>query len=853
MRRTLALLLLLVPALAPAAAAQAAARATAAPPPSIAAATLRGAPPVVDGRLDDAAWQEASAATAFVQRAPNPGAPASQRTEVRVLVGAGAVYVSARMFDQPDSVAAQLSRRDAGGTYSDWAYVMLDSDDDNRSAFAFAVNPLGVQRDFIQQEDGGSDEGWDAVWEGKARKDSLGWTAEFRIPLSQLRYTEGARAWGVNFRRDIARREEVAYWAPIPPDAAGHVSRYGVLTGTEGIPGARRLEVQPYAVTRMTRAPGDGSDPFYNTNDVAASGGFDFRYGPSSALTLSGTVNPDFGQVEADPSQVNLTAFETFFPERRPFFVEGSDIFDFGLGGDAGQLFYSRRIGAAPHGGAPGEARFTDIPQRTTILGAAKLSGKTANGWSLGVMNALTASEDATYITADGTRHSAPVEPLTDFGVMRVIRDFRGGESAVGGILTTVRRSLQGDGLDFLHTAAYTGGVDWRHRFGGGDYAVTGYAVGSRVEGSADAIALTQQRPGRYFQRPDAENLEFDPTRTSLMGMVGNLEVKKIGGGHWRWEAGGRVVTPGFEANDVGFQPKADVVSHFGTVEYLEFNPGKVFRNWHLLLHEGANWTTAGERTDASTFLYANAQLKNYWTLTGVVQRNLAGLSTSDLRGGPALALPGENSAQLVVQSDARRAVGGSVYGLLARQDEGLGHTTIVGGSLTARPSPRVDLSLEPQVVLYETAQQYLTQGSQPGGMGYYFGRMKQTTTALTARLSYTFSPTLSLQFYGSPFISAGAFSDYTQVTNSRARRFADRFTPAEVEFNPDFNVKQFRSNAVLRWEYRPGSTMFVVWNSGLDDYTNDGTYAFGRDFRRLAQGDATNTLLVKFSYWFGL
>ena len=845
--RTLVLLALALPALAPAAAAQQPAGRT------LPAVLLRGAAPVVDGRLDDAAWADAPLADGFVQRQPEPGAPASRATEVRVLYGEGAVYVAARMFDHPDSVAAQLSRRDAGGTYSDWMYVLLDSDDDNRSAFGFAVNPRGVQRDFILHEDGGRDESWDAVWTVRARIDSLGWTAEFRIPLSQLRYSAGGERWGVNFRRDVARREEVAYWSPIPPDAAGHVSRFGTLTGTDALAGSRRLEVQPYGVTRMTRASGSAADPFYSSRDMAASGGFDFRYGPSSSLTLSGTVNPDFGQVEADPSQVNLTAFEAFFPERRPFFVEGSDIFDFDFGGDAGKLFYSRRVGAAPRGGVPGDAVYADLPQRTTILGAAKLSGKTAGGWSLGVLNALTASEHAWYVGEDGTRRRVAVEPLTDFGVARAIRDFRGGGSAVGGIVSAVHRSLGDEGLDFLHQAAYAGGMDARHRFGGGNYLVTGYLVGSRVEGSPEAISRTQRRTGRYFQRPDAEHLEFDPARASLSGVIADLEVKKVGGGHWRWEAGGRVVTPGFEVNDVGFQPHADLLTHFGTVEYVQFNPGPVFRNWHLLFHEGANWTTAGERVESSAFVYANAQLRSHWTLTGVVQRSMAGLSTSELRGGPALATPGENGVQFAVQSDTRRKVRGSAFAVVARLDEGLGHTYMAGGSLTARPSPRVDVSLEPQLVLYETPAQYLARAGEPGAHRYHFGRMEQTTTVLTARVAYTFSPTLSFQFYGSPFISAGAFSDFVQVRDPRAARFADRFEPAEAPADPDFNVKQFRSNAVLRWEYRPGSTLFVVWNAGLDDYALDGSYALGRDVGRLARGEGTNTLLVKLSYWFGL
>ncbi|MBW3656546.1 MAG: carbohydrate binding family 9 domain-containing protein, partial [Gemmatimonadetes bacterium] len=675
---------------APALAAQDPARPAAAspgPPLALAAQPAGGTLPLIDGRLDEAVWQSASAATGFVQRAPVPGAPAPERTEVRVVYGDDALYVAARMFDRPDSVAAQLSRRDMGGTYSDWLFVLLDSDDDNRSAFAFGVNPRAVQRDFILAEDGGRDESWDAVWTARTRTDSLGWTAEFRIPLSQLRYTAGAPTWGVNFRRDVARRAEVSYWAPIPPNSPGFVSRFGDLTGLQSVASSTRLEVQPYVVSRVTRAPGDGANPFYSPNEVQASGGFDFRYGLSSNFTLSGTVNPDFGQVDADPSEVNLTAFETFFSERRPFFVEGSSIFDFRLGGSAGQLFYSRRAGARPSGGVPSTAAFSDVPEGTTILGAVKLSGKTAGGWSVGAMNVVTAAEEATYVTREGARGTAPVQPLTNFGVARVIKDFNRGGSALGAIFTSVHRDLEEDSpLSFLRSSAYTGGLDGRHRFGGGNYEVSGYAVTSLLQGSERAIRSTQRRAGRYFQRPDARHLEYDSTLTSLGGSVLNVEVEKIGGSNWRWEMGGRAVSPGFEANDAGYQPQADVVSQFGTLEYQQPRPGRHFRHWRVRLQEGASWSTGRERLATSGQLYGNAQLNNFWSVTAIVQRVFPGLSTSELRGGPALATPGAYVMQAAVTSDPRKPLVGTGFGVLSLSDEEDGRQATVGTAFAARP-----------------------------------------------------------------------------------------------------------------------------------------------------------------------
>ncbi|MBW3656463.1 MAG: carbohydrate binding family 9 domain-containing protein, partial [Gemmatimonadetes bacterium] len=714
---------------------------------SLAAMPAGNTLPVVDGRLDDPAWASAPVATGFVQRGPEPGAAAPEKTELRVLYSSDALYVSARMYDDPDSVAAQLSRRDMGGTYSDWVFVLLDSDDDNRSAFAFGVNPREVQRDFILAEDGGRDDSWDAVWTARAQFDSLGWTAEFRIPLSQLRYNAGTPNWGVNFRRDVARRTETSYWAPIPPDAAGFVSRFGDLTGLDGVAMSTRLELQPYAVTRLTRAPGDGANPFYSSNEFKTSGGFDFRYGLTSKLTVSGTVKPDFGQVEADPSEVNLTAFETFLPERRPFFVEGANIFNFGLGGGIGQLFYSRRVGTRPRGVVPGDAEFSDMPQNTTILGAVKLSGKTAGGWSVGAMNVVTAREEATYVRQDGSRATAPVEPLTNVGVARVIKDFNRGGSALGAIFTSVHRDIDEDSpLTFLRHSAYAGGVDGRHRFGGGNYEVSGYAVTSLVQGSERAIQSTQRRAGRYFQRPDADHLEYDPELTSLSGSVLNLEVERIGGSNWRWELGGRAVSPGFEVNDAGYQPSADVVSQFGSLEYQQARPGRHFRHWRVQLQEGASWTTGRERLTTSTNLYGTAQLKNFWSVTAVAQRVFQGMSTSELRGGPALVTPGAYVAQASVTSDPRKPVVGTGYGVASLSDDG-GRLVALGTAFAVRPSPRVEFSLEPQVNWLGRPAQYLSQTAVEGSTNYYFSRLEQTTASLRARLSYTFSPTLSLQF----------------------------------------------------------------------------------------------------------
>jgi hypothetical protein len=847
------LLVLLLAAL-PAGAQQRAQGAPQAPPPVLGAVRLSGAPPTLDGRLDDAAWAEAPAATGFVQRRPNAGAAATAPTEVRVLYTPGALYVGARMSDRPDSIAAQLARRDASSIYSDWVYVMLDSDDDNRSAYVFAVNPRNVQRDYILAEDGSGDAKWDAVWEVKTAVDSAGWTAEFRIPMSQLRFDPRQASWGVNFSRTIARREEDDYWAPTPPDAAGFVSRFGVLANLSGLSNPARLELRPYAMSRLTRAPGDSGNPFYSRNEPTASAGLDLRYSLTPSFTLTATVNPDFGQVEADPSEVNLTAFETSFPEQRPFFVEDARIFQFNMGGAAGQLFYPRRIGARPRGSVPSGAVFSDVPDGTTILGAAKVSGKTSNGWTLGFMDALTGRESARYTDADGNVLDVPVEPLTNYAVGRVMRDFNRGGSALGGIVTLVNRRLDGPELDFMRSSALTGGVDGRHRFGGGNYELSGYMVGTRISGSPASILSVQRNSGHYFQRPDAPHLELDSAATSLSGFVGNLEIEKIGGGNWRWEAGLRGRSPGVEINDFGFQNQTDRVEEYTGLEYEVYKPGRIFRSWSVGTYQRTQWTFGRERVATNASVTGSFQLrKNLWAGNVELGRDAAGLSTSELRGGPALVLPGRSYFSASLQGDRRQRLSWVVAANGAVQDQTDGRNLSLATQLDLRASPRVHLSLTPSIAWNQVAAQYIRQSTDAEGVRhYYFGSLDQTTAALTARLSYTLTPRLSLQFYGQPFISAGRYDDPMEVADPRGESFAERFIPATVASLPDFNVKQFRSNAVVRWEYRPGSTLFVVWNSAMSDQAPDGSFRLVDDVRTLFGSEGTNTLLVKLSYWFG-
>ncbi|HEU0053580.1 MAG TPA: DUF5916 domain-containing protein [Longimicrobium sp.] len=645
------------------------------------AARLTGQAPKLDGVLDDAAWAQATAFTDFVQRTPNPGQPSTLRTEAKVLYDDAALYVAVRAFDpHPDSIQAPIGRRDLAGISSDWVHVMVDSYNDKRTAFRFSVNAAGVQKDAFHSNDTNEDLGWDAVWESAARVDGEGWVAEYRIPLSQLRFsassTDGGGAgqvWGLNVSREIARKSEVSDWAAIRPDRPGFVSQFGELQGMAGLRSVRRLEVLPYTVARVTRAPEPGNDdPFYHRNDPFGSVGADLKYGLTSNLTLTATINPDFGQVEADPSEVNLSGFESFFAERRPFFTEGSDIFRFDIGfpyfvRSTGfrndQPFYSRRLGRAPQAGNPGGFDFYDRPLATTILGAAKVSGKTSTGWSIGILDALTGEESVRYM--DGARErTAPVEPLTNYFVGRAIKDFNGGNSAVGGIVTATHRDTPDDPrLAFLTDAAYLVGLDLRHRFGKGSYELRGSVLGTNVQGGEDAIAGIQLRQGHLFQRPDADHLEFDPTRTSLSGWLADVKVEKVGGGYLRGGLYAHARSPGLEMNDVGFERSTDWILQGAWVGWNHFDASGPFRRWDVNFNAWNGNSFGGEHLTTGFNVNGSFNLKNNWGAWFGSDNELEALRADILRGGPAMTGPAYSSFNAGFFSDGRRRLSGEIYG----------------------------------------------------------------------------------------------------------------------------------------------------------------------------------------------
>ncbi len=876
-----------LPGQSPEKAAVATAAGTRAAPPSLPAHRLGGAEPRIDGLLDEADWAAAAVARDFVVFEPDEGARPSQRTEVRVLYGAEAIFVGIRAFDSaPDSIVAQLARRD-DRPHSDWVDVVIDSYHDRRTAFRFGVNPAGVKSDGYMYDDVQEDDAWDAVWEVATQTDEEGWTAEFRIPYSQLRFDGAARqTWGINFARFVARHMERSLWAPISKGDGALVSRFGELEGLRDLSPPARVEVMPYSLLRMEAAPGSAADPFHDPRDLSSAAGADVKYGITTDLTLDLTINPDFGQVEADPAQVNLTAFETFLPERRPFFAEGSNIFAFrfseGDGDMASEgLFYSRRIGRAPRGRARGAA-YADAPERTRILGAAKLSGKTRSGWSIGLLHALTAQENAQTADASGPLGDQLVEPAGHHGMARLVRDFRDGRSAVGVISTWTARDRSGAAALDLHDRAYTGGIDARHRFGDDRFMFQGYLLGSTVRGSAEAVARTQRSPARYFQRPDAGHTEFDPGRTSLGGWAASALFGKLAGGFWRFAGGGMARSPGFDSNDLGFMRETDFVSPFVWVAYQHYQPTEHLRSWSVNFNAWTPYSLGGEAFQKGANVNGNVTFKNFWGAYAGAMRESSGLSNASLRGGPMLRRDPSWGGWFGMWTDSRKALqveAGGNWGVNPDTDS---HRFGADGNLRWRPSSRATISAGPFVNWTDEGVQWVGRFPVAGDSDladtgleandYLFGRLNQTTAGLTARADWTFSPTLSLQLYAQPFVSAGRYDDFRRVEEPRAERFADRFAPVgtradgegslladidgdgseEAFRRPDFSFKQLRSNAVLRWEYRPGSTLFVVWSQGRDHYSRDGAFSFRNDLGTLFDQPGSDVFMVKLSYWLG-
>jgi hypothetical protein len=840
----------------------------------------------VDGRLNDRAWASAEAITEFTQLEPHEGQPATERTEVRILYDDDAIYVGAWMFDSdPRGVRTQLARRDAF-TQADLLEVAFDSYHDHVSSFVFGVNPSGVKNDQMVGQDGYSyDEGWDPVWEAAARQDSLGWTAELRIPFSQLRFSNaGRQTWGVNLFRRIQRKAERVRFAWSPQSDRGFASFFAHLHGLEGLPQPRRLELLPYVTAREARIdPGVVNNPFNDGSRELGAAGLDLKYGVTSGLTLDATFNPDFGQVEADPAFVNLSAFEQFFEERRPFFIEGADIFRFG----GQQFFYSRRVGRSPQGSADSRSGYVHQPENATILGAGKLSGRMGK-WSLGLLEALTAAEYAVVDSA-GVRFRDQVEPFTNYLVARGKRDLRGGSDQLGFMVTAVNRKLDDTRLDFLRRGAYALGFDFGHRFGNNAYNLSGSVGLSRIEGDTLAIQGAQRSSARYYQRPDADYVEYDPGRTALSGWAASVNLSKEAG-TYQFGVSGVAEAPGFELNDAGFFGSADDLEAFAYLNRRWTKPGKVFKYAFLGNNAGATYNFGGVRTGGWYNFNAFGQFLNNWGADAHFNINFRRLDDGLTRGGPLAQAPRSMAVSGGISTDSRKPINlfvGSHYSWNEIGGWGYG----VFSSLNLRPTPGISVSVGPELFSSRSILQYVSAqddatATATFGRQYVFAEVLQKTLDLTTRLNVTFTPALSLQLYAQPFVATGDYDGFKELAQPRSLdhvvygeapgstlrcfdgndvELACGSAPAPAYYlgdpdgagprasarvdNPDFGSRSLRGNAVLRWEYRPGSTLYLVWTRSCSASAGP---QFGglNDLGRLCEGPSDNVFAVKANYW---
>lgn len=807
--------------------------------------------PSINGRDDDAVWRVAPKATGFRQFEPKVNADPTFNTEFQVAYDSRNLYVFVRMFDpHPDSIMHALSRRDQRGP-SDQIKLLIDSYDDKRSGYELAVNPDGVKRDFSISNDGNEDASWNGIWDVATTIDAQGWTAEFRIPLSQLRYAGADRhTFGFGVWRDVERFAERSAWPEYSPVRNGLASQLGRLTDIVGISSARHAEITPYAVTKNQQRIMPASR---YARDQQLSLGADLKVNITPNVTLDATVNPDFGQVEADPAQLNLSAFEVFFPEQRPFFVEGTGFYRFQLNcyivvdcGTNEGLFYSRRIGRSP--ALRGLYGDQSTPNSTQIAAATKLTGRTQNGLAFGALGA--------YTPRVSGPNSRTVEPGANYGLVRLQQDLRGGETSLGFIATMVDRGIDSLSSPFLHSSAYVTGLNLRQRFYKQQYEFNAQATASQVNGSQEAIWRTQRNSVHFYQQPD-DNYDVDSSRTSLNGHAEQVKFGKYGGGITRFETSLVRQSAGFDVNDLGYLRRADVTD-WSTWGALSFRNAKGIMRWAQVNgNHWERWNTSGVRLDNAVNFNGHMGFKNNWNahLGGTLSNLTPTFCDRCTRGGPVLRVSRGFYPWGGVNTDSRRTVSGGMWVNLSYADEGRSSGTSYSPYVNFRFSTRLQANLGVGYNTNENDSQWFNNYTDAAGKTHYtFAHLDQRTVSMNLRLNYTMTPNVTFEFYGQPFVATGDYSDVREISGTPdAASYVNRFTPYTLPANAQtsFRVTQLRTNAVARWEYRPGSTLFVVWAHGREDATNTNpNNSWSRDYRDLFRLHPNNTFLIKLAYW---
>lgn len=870
------------------------------PVPTAVAAIKQGALNI-DGHLDDVAWQHATPLTEFQQFDPDHGTPASERMEVRFLYDDQALYVGARLYDSEgqSGVISTVVRRDAFFN-SDFFEIVIDGFHDHLGQAYFQVNPSGSRTDMQGSGNGCCDSGWDPVWESKTSIDSLGWSVEMQIPFSQLRFSrDSIQTWGLQVRRFLKRRNEMEQWAMWDRNESGGPARFGHLEGVRIASSPRNLEVVPYVASQASRDVAAPGDPFHGGTQSTARVGVDVKYLLTPNLTLDATINPDFGQVEVDPAVVNLSAFESFFPERRPFFVSGAGVFNFGSftchfcsNVSPMQAFYSRRIGRAPSGGdlAYAEGRYADVPQATSVLGAAKVTGRTSSGYTVGLLNAVSGKTMADVQQLDGTRASLEVEPLTNYFVGRVKKDYKNGDLVLGVIGTSVARSLSDAFESRLSSHAELVGTDWQYLWNNRAYSFAGSVAASSVSGDAAVITRAQRAPSRLFQRPGRASgstgffsTALDTSATVLRGYGGYARVAKDVG-NWQWEAAVNMRNPGFETNDYSYLIDADYIWNSFNIIRSYSRPTRWYRSLVGLVGGQAQRNFEGDvtrNTDVHAFI--GTTTTNFWEINAFVIRRAPGLIDDKLlRGGPAVRTEGSRHYAANVTTDSRKQWQLSSNPSYRISTLG-GRLTSLNLDLRVQPNSRTSVSFGPTYASSLGKQQYVSAvpdatNAAFGGARYVFADIQQKSVGFDTRFNLTFTPTMTLELYAQPLLASGQYSHFKEFdapreqgmsvygvdvgsiakqTDTTGRVTGYRIDPDGTgpanEFrirNPDFNFRSLRGSAVFRWEYRPGSSLYFVWTQQRSDQEQIGNFDFARDRSALFSARPNNVFLVKASWW---
>ncbi|GGW28792.1 hypothetical protein GCM10007383_12750 [Arenibacter certesii] len=804
-------------------------------------------PPYVDGNLEEDTWSLVPWEGGFVEQRPDENTEPDHQTKFKILYDKHFLYVGIRCYDsEPNKIEKRLSRRD--GFEGDWIAIFIDSYFDKRTAFGFLVTAAGVKADILESNNGeNEDESWNPIWYTKTKIDLEGWTAEMKIPLSQLKFgATKEQTWGLQLMRRLFREEERSVWQRLPQDTPGFVSEFGMLQGLIDLEPQKQLEIQPYAISKLETYEEEQNNPFLTGQDGKFTAGLDAKIGITNDLTLDLTINPDFGQVEADPSAIALDGFQIFFEEKRPFFVENKNIFDYRVSpSQAGNtfgfdnVFYSRRIGRSPQGFPQTEAgEFVDQPDNTAILGAAKFSGKTKDGWSIGILESTTARKYAT-IDNNGQRRREVVEPLTNYFVGRLQKDFNNRNSYIGGIFTTTNRENLNEDLSFLHKSAYSGGFDFKHQWNERNWYIAGNILWSHVQGDTTAIIQTQKSITHLFQRVGAKHLSLDPNRTSMSGTGGNIQVGKVGNGHWKFETGFTWRSPELELNNVGFQRQADDLRHYNWIGYQTLKPDNNFRKVGINYNHWSVWDFGGNHNLLQFNTSSWQNWKNNWFTNVGFNYSPIQYSNYALRGGPRLRLSPEISFSNGMETDSRKKLQLSIFqnGSKAMDNSNKSYSIELG--ISYQPLNALRISAFPEYGTVNNNLQYINNITTHNGITYLNGTVEQKTLSMSVRLNYTINPNLSIQYWGQPFISNGRYFNFKEIKDPLATSFENRIISYQknqitlneniysvdsnidgtVDFtfdNPNFSVIQFRSNLVLRWEYIPGSELFLVWSQDV-------------------------------------